>query len=241
MKRGLGVLLTFAVSITFFLSGCSSQPNPEQEHKTKVSKRQVCVSSSMRVSELVKKASEAFHQNYRFDGGRCDDIVIPIDSGNYCFNSLSDIDYFIQNNTDYLLEVNTKRDKGLPVYGLTVKQAIDYFNAKGSHKKIIFIDDDLKLKDNAKITIKTMADLKKYVSRTTPLYFAKLSNSENAVVYTLRYKKANKRLGDTDAIVLNLKEARKLTKEIKTMNAEDKLKIVERTNNVIKGVENYEK
>jgi len=237
MKKSIGLSIAFTMLLASSFSGCSSQPEPE----IKTANGQVCVSSSIKVAELVDKASKAFHRNYKFDGGRCNNITIQIEDGNHCFNSLSEIDYFIQNNTKYLLEVNTKKDNGLPVYGLTVKQAIDYFNSKGSPKKIIFIDDDLRLKDNLKLTIKTMADLKKYVAKTTPFYFAKLHNDKKTVVYTLRYKRVNKRLGDSSAIVMNLKEARRLTKEIETMNPQDRVTIIRKINTVIKGVENYEK
>jgi len=228
------IILIATVAIILFLSGCSMQQPRTNQYE------QICVSHSIKISNLLNKASKVFRQDYKFDGESNNDITIPINNKTYCFNSLNDISNFIKKNTGYSLQLNTEYFKGILVYDSTIKQVFNYLRAKGLKKKIIFIGSNLRLKDNSKLRINTMDELKKYISKTTPLYLTVLSNSKKNTIYALKYKKISSKNGSVGAIIIALKEAINLVKENNTISLTKRRKVIKRINNSIKGILNYE-
>jgi len=233
------------VIFTLLVSGCSASnqnmviKQNEAQSKTIInSKGKYCVNKpNMLFSNIVKDLSLAINKPYEYDGETCDNARIVF-SNNICFDNLSDLDYYIQNNTNYAIQLNASFNRGLDIQNITIEDAISYFNGNGSDKIIIYYDENIKLENNSHVKLKNMSDLKKYIASTTPFYFIKLFNDRHKVVYSLNYKEIKQKLGDSKAITLNLQKAKQITNSISDLK--QKKSIIEKINNIEKGVTNYE-
>jgi hypothetical protein len=241
----LNILLPMAVVAIASVSGCATKHSTpaSQESDMKIlsssTNKGFCVSTPTKISVLVDTASRTFGTDNRFDGGDCKDEVLHFNTKR-CFHSLEELDKYINSYTDYSFLINTKNIKGIEVSNMTVSKVIDYLNSRGSTKEIVYLDGDVKLENKYDFFIKDMNGLKEYVVSTTPFYFHKIHNDTTKSVYTLRYKATDNRLGDTDAIITNLREASKLTRQAKDIKRNKQRTINTKINNAINGVNNYD-
>ncbi len=241
IKSILFVLLsTFTLVI---LSGCSEKKPSvkilKKIERTGVENSGFCVKGNIETSNLIHLSKIAFGKDYEYDGGKCRDFILEI-ANRRCFHNMEEVYKYINGYTDYSMEINTRNIKGLEVNNLTIRKAIDYLNSRGSKKKIIYFDDNLPLKNKYGLYLKTIGDLKSYISETTPLYFQQIRNTQEKVVYVLRYKKIKKRLGDTNNIMTDIREAEALTCEDKNMNPDTKNNVLNKLEKVMRGVRNYD-
>lgn len=224
-------LLFFLALATLLFGGCSF-------NSVSVKSGEFCVYEDTKISDLVAGLNKATQQSYSFDGSDCDDYVVPFIQKR-CFSNISELDFYIQDRTDFFVDLNTLHDNGIKVVNLHILEAIDYFNSRGGDKEILYYDENLVLKNNPNIRFKNMAELKRYVSDTTPFFFSKIYDSPERVTYTLKYKKIHENTVGKEAVVMNLKKAKELT--MKTAYKLEKKRILaNRIDLTMSGVENYE-
>jgi len=226
--------IVISIASITLMNGCTLKNKPEIIPASNT----FCVSSPTKISDLVDVATKTFNEKYVYDGGECKNKKIFFNQRK-CFSSMDDLYKYINSYTDYNFYINTRNIKGIEIKDLTVKHAIDYINSRGNPKKIVLLDGDFKLKDKHRFYIKTLDGLEKYIIETSPFYLYRIANTEKKAIYVLRYKYVNKNKNDIEALLLNLKEARKLIANEKKNIKRNK--VVKRLDKIIIGVKNYEK
>ncbi|KAB7891286.1 hypothetical protein [Poseidonibacter ostreae] len=201
--------------------GCSSASNGIMTSSLSTNELgQVCVEPNSRANlhKLVEKVSKKSNSNYQYQNEKNDlELSYLTFEDKECFSSIVDLKTYIDNNTDFKLNVSkVKREdnyweKGFTLRNAKIIDAINYINST-NNTRIEYFDENITLKDS-NVKIYSFKDLYNYIVSTTPYYLREVkanlsSSNKKSKFYTLGYLVNKVEFDKSNEVVSNLNKAK---------------------------------